>query len=284
MMNAFSIGIDALTLLKEEAKINPGSPSSFLPRWGDELFPRNPRETLLEGGFPFTELFIGNSGNEGVCAITSAIPEVFGFFGEKDALIGREAAVTYLRSFFPTFKDQDQVIEQYLHLLNEAEEPEVASKQYILALGDALGDFIIECPTVYYAAVSSQSGVNVYYYDFQHRPVNSVWADWMGTTHFDEVDFVFGGPFKFPSDYPTEERVLSKIMIEHWTNFVKYGKPKDDWPLYVNKSEILVYIDAKQPSEARGPHMYNCMFFQPYMDSENKIVLPDYSLQLSTQS
>ncbi|GBM68546.1 Acetylcholinesterase-1, partial [Araneus ventricosus] len=58
-------GKDALTIIKEEANLNPGSSSSFLPRYGDELFPKNPREVLLEGGFEFQELFIGNSGTEG---------------------------------------------------------------------------------------------------------------------------------------------------------------------------------------------------------------------------
>ncbi|GBO09671.1 Acetylcholinesterase-1 [Araneus ventricosus] len=260
-------GIDALTIIKAEGSLNPGSASSYLPRWGDQLFPRNPRQVMLEGASQVQELFIGNSGMEGAFKIPTSNPDIFGFFGEKDASITREEGIELLLKGFPTFQDKDKLVEHYFPSENDDGE---RSRQYEYAVADALGDYVLVCPTVYYAAIHAQYGKSVYYYDFQHRPQNSVWADWMGTTHFDEVDFVFGGPFKSPSQYPTEERALSKLMIEHWTNFVKYGKPKDDWPVYGEKFEMEVYT-VGDATLGHGPRTNSCMFWQPYFDPDDKL-------------
>ncbi|CAL1291543.1 unnamed protein product [Larinioides sclopetarius] len=236
-------GIDALTIIKAEGSLNPGAASSFLPRWGDALFPRNPREVTLNGGFQFQELFIGDSGMEGAFKVPTQNPDIFGFFGKEDVSITREQGVELLLKAFSTFQDKDKLVEHYFPSEND---DSGTSRQYEYVLANALGDFGITCPTVNYAVVSAQSGINVYYYDFQHRPKNSVWAEWMGITHFDEVDFVFGGPFK---------------------------KPSNDWPLYGEKFEMKVYTTGDPPTLGHGPRTNSCMFWQPYLDPDDKLTL-----------
>ncbi|GFU37810.1 carboxylic ester hydrolase, partial [Nephila pilipes] len=56
-----------------------------------------------------------------------------------------------------------------------------------------------------------------------HRPSVSPWAPWLGTTHFDETQFVFGLPIRDRSRYTVHEFDLSMKMVKFWTNFAKYG-------------------------------------------------------------
>ncbi|CAL1291542.1 unnamed protein product [Larinioides sclopetarius] len=235
-------GIDALTIIKAEESLNPGASSSFFPGYGDELFPRNPREVLLEGNFQFQELFIGNSGIEGAFKITTSNPGTFGFFGEKQKydLFTKERVEEILKKSFSTFEDKECLVKHYL-----GKETPYTNE---FAIAKALGDYGITCPTVYFAALSAQSGVKVYYYDFQHKPTKSQWADWMGPTHFDEVEFVFGGPIK---------------------------KPQDDWPVYGENFETVSYISGNVTHIKSGLHLFSCMFWRPYFDPDGRIKLPE---------
>ncbi|GBN18060.1 hypothetical protein AVEN_215486-1, partial [Araneus ventricosus] len=46
--------------------LRSGLYSGFLPRWGDELFPKNPRLEIINGNFRRTDLMIGRTMKEGV--------------------------------------------------------------------------------------------------------------------------------------------------------------------------------------------------------------------------
>ncbi|GBN94278.1 Acetylcholinesterase-1 [Araneus ventricosus] len=147
--------------------------------------------------------------------MTTGHPDIFGFYGENQTVLSREQVEDFLKQSFPTFEDQECLVKHYLGKEH--------ADTYQFAIAKSLGDYVLTCPTVYFATVSAQSGANVYYYDFRHKSSFIPWADWVKPTHFDEVQFVFGGPFKYPTLFSVEERTLSKMMIEHWTNFVKYG-------------------------------------------------------------
>lgn len=86
----------------------------------------------------------------------------------------------------------------------------------------AMGDTGFLCPTVFYAEKCAEQNKNVYVYYFTHRPSNSLWAPWMGSTLFDEVRFVFGTPI-FNSEFNFKEYALSEDIFLLFSSFVKYG-------------------------------------------------------------
>ncbi|KFM73380.1 Cholinesterase, partial [Stegodyphus mimosarum] len=58
-------GIDAMELIKTEATLDPYSNRRFVPQFGDELLPKNPRESIINGDFQSNEILIGNTRDEG---------------------------------------------------------------------------------------------------------------------------------------------------------------------------------------------------------------------------
>ncbi|GFR31068.1 acetylcholinesterase, partial [Trichonephila clavata] len=251
--------IDALTLIKEEGKLNPGSSRSFLPRFGDELIPKNPRLAVRDGDFQNNDILIGNNKNEGSFQLTTGNPDLFGFFGEKDTNISKATAAELLNKIFRTFPNTDAVVNHYL--------PD--NDDYIprMQVADASGDFTLMCPTVFFAEKFAEMNNSVYFYLFDHRPRNSPWEEWMGVVHFEEVQYVFGVPIQIPSRYRKIDRSITRRMIQHWSNFVKNGKPMDSWPLYSKENPTFLYYNtAENQEEGMGPHKDNCDFFRPYFD------------------
>jgi acetylcholinesterase/cholinesterase len=60
-------------------------------------------------------------------------------------------------------------------------------------------------------------------YIFTQRAHNSVWGKWMGVTHHDELNFVFGVPLRYPNMFDGNDINLSKRIIKTWAHFAKTG-------------------------------------------------------------
>ncbi|XP_022257792.1 acetylcholinesterase-like [Limulus polyphemus] len=88
---------------------------------------------------------------------------------------------------------------------------------------DLVGDKFITCDTNEFAHKYAQRGNDVFMYYFTHTPSVSSWPRWMGTTHGDEISFVFGAPLNSLLDYSTEEQELARRIMKHWTNFARTG-------------------------------------------------------------
>lgn len=147
------------------------------------------------------------------------MPDIFGFFGEKDPQINKSTAESMLRNIFASFPDTEAVNQHYLPNSIEENDYDLVRHQ----LYTASGDFSLLCPTTYFAEKFLDSGNNVYFYLWAHRPSDSPWAPWMGVTHFSDVSFLFGLPIKYAEEYEPEEVELSMDFIHKWSHFVKYG-------------------------------------------------------------
>ncbi|GFT24984.1 acetylcholinesterase-1, partial [Nephila pilipes] len=124
-----------------------------------------------------------------------------------------------MRELFKDYLDPESIIKYYL----PDYVPEDAYDFIRYQIYTSFGDEFFVCPQVYYAEKCAQKGYNVYYYVWRHRSSKTPWAPWMGVPHFDEVEFVFGLPLLYPSEYQTEEIQLSQKTIEIWSSFVKAG-------------------------------------------------------------
>ena len=66
----------------------------------------------------------------------------------------------------------------------------------------------------------------IFYYMFDQRPENSVFAPWLkGAQHLDDLQYTLGFPFKpdYEKIYSKVEQDLSKKMMTLWTNYIKTG-------------------------------------------------------------
>ncbi|CAG2101328.1 unnamed protein product [Medioppia subpectinata] len=103
-----------------------------------------------------------------------------------------------------------------------------------------IGDFLFKCPVVVFADALQEwpNGTDVYMYYFTQR--SGRLPEWVGSSHFEEVQYVFGLPLRYPNDYDVEHRVFSLQLIKTWTHFATTGKMLPqmgiNWPKYSSES------------------------------------------------
>ncbi|XP_018418383.1 PREDICTED: fatty acyl-CoA hydrolase precursor, medium chain-like [Nanorana parkeri] len=126
---------------------------------------------------------------------------------------------------------------------------------------DICGDLMFVIPALRIAKYHRDSGLPVYFYEFQHRPslFHDVKPDFVKADHADEIVSVFGGPFLrdgivLAGDSSDEEKELSRTVMRYWANFARNGDPNGpglvEWPLYDAKEKYLE-INLKQKTSAR---------------------------------
>ncbi|XP_063801698.1 fatty acyl-CoA hydrolase precursor, medium chain-like isoform X1 [Pseudophryne corroboree] len=126
---------------------------------------------------------------------------------------------------------------------------------------DACGDVLMVIPVLKAAKYHRDSGLPVYFYEFQHRSsmFQDTKPDYVKADHTDELIYVMGGPYLrngvvFAGDATDEEKALSRTIMRYWANFARNGDPNGpglaEWPLY-NIDEEYLEINKKQKTSKR---------------------------------
>ncbi|XP_037029742.1 acetylcholinesterase [Bradysia coprophila] len=146
-------------------------------------------------------------------------------------------------------------------------------------VGQAVGDHFFICPTNEYAQGMTERGASVKYYYFTHRTSTSLWGEWMGVLHADEIEYIFGQPINKSLQYRERERELSRRMVHAVSEFARTGNPAPEgetWPEY-SKENPVYYIfnaedegskgDEKQKADklGKGPMATACAFWNDYL-------------------
>ncbi|GFT04588.1 acetylcholinesterase-1 [Nephila pilipes] len=252
---------DAFYLARVLYTFDPASELHFMPLYGDELFPNPPIEDLQNGRFQQIPILIGHNRNEGVTEITS-LPDTFGFFGDNNPMVNKTFAKYLIQYSFVGYKCSiDAVADYYFNNVGETDYFNIRQQLYL-----AYGDITLACPTDYFAECYAKKNNTVFFFLFSHRPTVSPWAPWIGTTHYDETQFVFGQPIRNQSQYSIHEFDLSMKMIEFWTNFAKYGNPITlfQWPKYSSENRSLIILDSGINPIRKGtnPSKKSCDFLR----------------------
>ena len=128
------------------------------------------------------------------------------------------------------------------------------SDRYALRSGlvDLVGDCYYTAPIHEVADFHSQHAP-VYMYEFAHRSEKaSIYPEWMGVAHFENVLYDFGVPL-FPglsSGYDDTDRNVSLFIMEVYANFAKFGDPTPQpvsgvtWERYNTSRRAYLRVDA----------------------------------------
>ncbi|KAF5919622.1 hypothetical protein HPG69_000223 [Diceros bicornis minor] len=234
------------------------------------FFPKNPKELLRERQFHSVPFLLGFNNHE----FSWLIPRGWGFLDKMEQM-NLEDILTTLRPMFSTLdmpaEVMSTIIAEYLDSRSD-----VQGKCEVFQ--ELLGDIIINFPILNFSRNLRDSGVSVFFYEFQHRPSSfgKIKPAWVKADHGAEIAFVFGGPSSrmsapywvrtdrhviprlpgpgwglqeqrsFP-EATEEEKQLSLTMMAQWTHFARTGKPNGEglppWPPF-NQSERYLEISV----------------------------------------
>ena len=213
--------LEANFLAKAADEMMVGFHPPFGVTIGNEYLPVNPYEAVrLENELGVKkEIMIGSVKDEGSFFLHWTFPKIFTATNPKK--VSSHQVIPLVEEAFKFIPPPGAKLISHFFMndLNATTDYAVIRQKFY----EAIGDFIIVCPSVFFAEQMSRMNFSVYHYYFTHRPSSTKWGKWMGVVHFDEVQFVFGTPFMKPTDFNDDEREFSARIMETWVGFVRHG-------------------------------------------------------------
>lgn len=245
----------------------------FFPHAGDDFLPDLPHDSIHDQSNlgSQTEILIGNNEDEGSFFLHLFFPDAFPNEDISRFNLSVEDAKDYISraySFIP--ENQAQLMSQFFMMnLKEGGKKDVVLK----TMHDIIGDSGFVCPAVLLSELMSEYNITVYHYLMTGRPTGSAWHSWMGSTHLDEVQFVFGVPLKEDNStlFTDVEKDWSKRLISTWTTFAKTGRVPPQlgmvWPPYTKESPAYLDMNATHVEIKSSPHKLSCNLWKIIYDS-----------------
>lgn len=133
-------------------------------------------------------------------------------------------------------------------------------------IGSLITDIIFLCPARALARTLSEAGRNVYFYLYTHRSSLSQYHEWLGVTHHDEVEFVFGRPLRLADVYSGKDIEMSQRMIKSWAHFAYTGQMMDQigvkWPKYGDEDNNYMILNADKATTGQRYHDKVCNIYE----------------------
>lgn len=233
----------------------------FSAVYGNEYLPHDP---LLEPDLSIPKQFLlGNVENEGSVFASLRFWMQFPFYKSLD-VTKSDMLFFFLKTFsFAPVHVAESVYKLYVGSLGESEYDKLRS-----ALGHAIGDAFLRCPEVFFGEKLSQHGSEVYYYNMVYHSPTATHADsWMGLTHFEDVQYVFGVPLRDCSEqrYSQDDTAFSRQIIHIWTTFAKSGVPPSvhgqEWPRFDAETHSVVTLDLNSSQVETLEQLDKCRFW-----------------------
>ncbi|KAH6929811.1 hypothetical protein HPB50_005962 [Hyalomma asiaticum] len=228
--------VDATELMEKTARELPLTSFLFLPTIGDEFLPEDP---LAEGQRIRTgkELLISTTPNEGSLFVKGVLlrnPHLRELISE-DYKTPIKILMRLLLDV-PSYKTES-LADVYLKGMDKGD---VNETEWKMNLGRMFTDVLFECASDGFALTASKNGHDVYRFLFAHRPTFSIWEDWLGITHGDDIIFTAGTSAdltrnikmygRYPGDHsislpePTEDEMeFSRDLVRTIGSFARYG-------------------------------------------------------------
>jgi carboxylesterase type B len=202
----------------------------FVPTMDDDFFPDHPLE-FFRSEDPFypnhTDIIMGHTGNEGGSFLHYSLPELFPKNRDLPSNLSYDLIRERIRGLAPNMENQVKMLFEVLHKENVMETPYNIARKF----SELVSDMAFVCPNIFMMdSFTRFPGKKVYYYKFDSRPKSADTYSWSkAAVHEEEMQFVFGYPFSKPEKYTKEEQYISQRIMNHWTNFAKFGVPNKDW-------------------------------------------------------
>nr|XP_056718218.1 fatty acyl-CoA hydrolase precursor, medium chain-like [Euleptes europaea] len=226
--------------------------TSTYPVVDGKFFPKAPKELLAAKEFNLVPYLLGVNNHEYGWLIFQILnfPNISNGISRENATTGFQLVATML-GLSP--ESTQKVLDKYL---GDTEDRIKIRDRF----QDMMGDAIFVVPAVEMARIYRDFGAPVYFYEFQHQPIQhrGTRPDFVKADHGDEIAFVFGLPFlKGTSPIPSSgdeaegEKQLSKTIMKYWANFARTGNPNSnglvEWPRY-EQNEGYLELNLRQRS------------------------------------
>lgn len=208
------------TFVEAEKTIYKTNPVVFYPRVNDDFLSKNSVELFREGKFrKDINVMMGFTEEEGALLLMAAVPEFFGNYGRHyENNMNKYRALSFSRNLLMVFRqlNASEIINSYMKQVKNR-----TPMDYVKMVANIAGDFSVACGTAFLADFLALRGNPVYFYKFSSRPASSPLEEWMGTTHLDELQYIFGNPYH--ENFTEEEIERSESMMDRWSAFARTG-------------------------------------------------------------
>ncbi|XP_054163854.1 acetylcholinesterase-like [Oppia nitens] len=267
--------IDTVSLKKisqAQQEMVTNNPVPFLPTIPSDFVENFPTESNENITYNQKDFLIGFNQDEGTLILHLAYPK------------------NYTRTTVPIINTLDEARNAIVMMAVDGGFPEMQAKSMAAVLlngnetdtpenwarkiASVFGDIMFICPTLSFADKFSALNSTVYMYIFTHRAHNSVWGKWMGVTHHDELNYVFGVPLRYPNMFDGQDINFSKRLIKTWTQFAKTGSvsPIDyqhDWHSY-DSSKPYMELNARNAYIGHRYHEETCNLYNALIEYLNR--------------
>lgn len=263
-----------IPLLKNDVNI-------FGPTICENLIPMSIADAISTKGFNVKQLLIGSNRDELSLSLILDYPDLF---TPKEIKVKistlrelRNLVIKLFSSKGPNKSLSDKASVQYLAEYFFTGGPQTdLTENLIQKMYRVFGDAAVTCPVNILAEefIASNSNNKLYLYEFNHRPSNSPWGEWMGVPLSSEIAFIFGHPLRYPNEYSKYDLALSKRLINTWSQFAYNGTV----PMQLNQkwheftSDAPNFLDINPREVAYGNRQDNdvCKLFRLAYDSRNE--------------
>ncbi|XP_070503332.1 acetylcholinesterase isoform X1 [Chironomus tepperi] len=253
-----------------------GFPSA--PTIDGDFMPSDPTTMLATANLENIDILVGSNRDEGTYFL---LYDFIDYFDRSlPTQLSREKFLDIMNTIFTKASqpEREAIIFQYTSY--ETANDDYQNQQQV---AKAVADHFFICPTNEFAIGLADRGANVYYYYFTHRTSTSLWGEWMGVMHADEVEYIFGHPLNTTLQYRQRERDLSRMMVQSVSKFARTGNPSLDgihWPQYKADNPIYFIFNAEGEEDmrankyGRGPAATSCAFWNDFLPRLRNWLVP----------
>ncbi len=115
---------------------------------------------------------------------------------------------------------------------------------------DLIGLEMFKASMLPYADRLAREGRSVYGYHFSHM-TDRLREEGFGCRHIAELNFVFNKELKFVGAENEDGYALAEFMNSSWCNFIKYGNPGDEWPIYSTENSHVMRLEYSEAEDKK---------------------------------
>ncbi|XP_067653157.1 cholinesterase-like [Haliotis asinina] len=238
------------------------------------FLPDDPKSLLATGSVKQTSVLHGFTKDEATLFMSVILRQMRNTSSLPDTMVLSRPEYEKLLEFDLATGER---VEEPLRLFYESEKTPLKNTDYFDVVKRVNSDKGLKCPHLEFDRLYSPANPT-FVYSFNHRLSISPYPQWIGASHWYEVEFVFGLVLDESLGCTEEEMELSRTIMMYWTNFAKSGNPnapvpvKVNWPASDNTDIPYMTLDVGSKLAAgHGVVHHECAFVNrilPMMSSD----------------